>query len=100
MASVQLRQNGINLIQGKTYVFEFDAWADSTRTIEAKVGQDVDPWTNYSKIGFTSISTQKKHYSYTFTMNNPSDYNSRVVINTGISDVDVYIDNVSLTYLP
>ena len=99
-SSIQLRQNGIPLIQGKTYVFEFDAWADSTRTIEAKVGQDVDPWTNYSKIGFTSISTQKKHYSYTFTMNNPSDYNSRVVINTGISDVDVYIDNVSLTYLP
>ena len=97
--SVQLRQNGISLIQGKTYVFEFDAWADSSRIIEAKVGQDVSPWTNYSKIGYTSITAQKKHYSYTFTMNNTSDYNSRVVINTGTSDVDVYIDNVSLKYL-
>ncbi len=99
-SSVQLRQNGIPLVQGRTYVFEFDAYADSSRIIEAKVGQDVSPWTNYSKIGPISITTQKKHYSYTFTMNDTSDYDSRVVINTGTSNVDVYIDNVSLKYSP
>jgi hypothetical protein len=96
MSSVQLRQNGITLVQGGTYVFEFEAWADSPRTIEAKVGQDGSPWTNYSQIGPTYITTQKKTYSYTFTMSSATDYNSRVVINTGTSDVDVYIDNVSL----
>ena len=99
-SSVQLRQNGISLIQGGNYVFEFDAWADSTRAIEAKVGQDVSPWTNYSKIGPTSVSTQKKHYTKTFTMQDTTDYDARVVINTGTSDIDVYIDNVSLKYVP
>ncbi|MBN1974783.1 MAG: aryl-sulfate sulfotransferase [Sedimentisphaerales bacterium] len=99
-SSIQLRQDGIILIQGRNYVFEFDAWADSPRTIEAKVGQDVSPWTNYSKIGTTYITTQKKHCTYSFTMDNAADYNARVVINTGTSDIDVYIDNISLKYAP
>ena len=63
-SSVQLRQNGINLVQGRYYIFEFDAWADSPRIIEAKVGQDVSPWTNYSKINPTYITKQKKLYTY------------------------------------
>ena len=95
-SSIQLRQIGINLIRGKEYIFEFDTWADSPRIIEAKVGQDVSPWTNYSKIGPTYITTQKNHYTYTFTMEEPSDSNARVVINTGRYNIDVYIDNISL----
>jgi hypothetical protein len=94
--SVQLRQNGIGLIQGNKYVFEFDARADSSRIIEAKVGQDVSPFTNYSKIGISSVSTSWKHFSFSFTMEDLTDYNARIVFNTGTSDVDVYIDNVSL----
>ena len=97
-SSVQLRQNGIPLVQGKTYIFEFDVWADAPRTIEAKVGQDVSPWTNYSKIGPTYITQQKKHCSYTFRMDYPSDPNARVVINTGTFNIDVHIDNISLIY--
>jgi len=98
-ASVQFHQTGINLVQGRYYIFEFDAWADSPRTIEAKVGQEVSPFTNYSKIGTTYITTQKKRYSYGFIMENATDNNSRVVINTGTSDIDVYIDNISLVYI-
>lgn len=99
-SSVQLRQYGINLIQGGHYLFEFDAWADEPRFIEAKVGQEVSPWTNYSKIGYSYIDTEPQHFEYEFDMENPSDSNSRVVINAGTSDVDVYLDNVSLKYVP
>jgi hypothetical protein len=94
--SVQLRQNGIPLVQGNKYVFEFDAWATASRIVEAKVGQDVSPFTNYSKIGLSSVSASPKHFSFPFTMEDPTDYNARVVFNTGTSDIDVYIDNVSL----
>ncbi len=93
---VQLRQNGIPLIQGEEYLFEFDAWADATRLIEAKVGQDNGSYTNYSKIGYTYLTTSNQHFEYTFEMTDPSDLNSRVVINTGSENADVYIDNISL----
>ena len=95
--SVQLRQAGIPLIQGHSYVFEFDAWAAGSRVIEAKVGQDQSPFTNYSQIGYTALIPQKKHFKYTFTMNESTDTNARVVINTGTSDLDVWLDNISVT---
>ncbi|MEI6606254.1 MAG: aryl-sulfate sulfotransferase [Verrucomicrobiota bacterium] len=99
VSNVQLRQAGMQLVQGKKYIFEFDAWADTARSIEAKVGQDVSPYTNYSGIGYTSVTTTKTHYRYTFTMTAANDLSSRVVINTGklgTSTASVNIDNVSL----
>ncbi|MHC4642157.1 MAG: aryl-sulfate sulfotransferase [Planctomycetota bacterium] len=101
LPDVQLRQAGIRLVRGKQYVFEFDAWSDLPRIIEAKVGQDESPWTNYSKIGYSSITPNPSHFRYPFTMQDASDYNARVVFNMGTSPFDVYIDNVSLiTVLP
>ncbi|MHC4889154.1 MAG: carbohydrate binding domain-containing protein, partial [Planctomycetota bacterium] len=96
ISHVQLRQAGIRLVQGKEYVFEFDAWSDLPRIIEAKVGQDESPWTNYSGIGPLEITPNPNHFRYPFTMQDSSDYNARVVFNTGIFEIDVYIDNVSL----
>ncbi len=97
ISHVQLRQAGIRLVQGKEYVFEFDAWsAIQPRLIEAKVGQDESPWTNYSNIGYSSVTPNPSHFHYPFTMQDSSDYNARVVFNTGTSNIDVYIDNVSL----
>ncbi len=101
ISNVQLRQAGVKLVRGKEYVFEFDAWSDLPRFIEAKVGQDESPWTNYSNIGYTSVTPNPIHFRYSFTMQDPPDYNARVVFNTGTSNIDVYIDNVSLfTVLP
>ena len=94
---VQLRQNGLPLIQGKSYIFEFETKADQPRTIEAKIGQDNDPWINYSRIGLTYITRQMKHFEYEFEMQDPSDFNARVVFNMGISDFDMVLDNISLT---
>jgi hypothetical protein len=93
---VQFRQNGIPLTRGQHYLFEFDAWADQPRIIEAKVGQDNDPYTNYSKIGLSVIPAQKKHFSYGFLMEDASDGNARVVFNCGKSTIPVYFDNISV----
>jgi hypothetical protein len=101
ISDLPLRQAGIRLVRGKKYVFEFDAWSDLPRIIEAKVGQNESPWTNYSNIGYSSVTPNPTHFRYPFTMQDPSDYNARVVFNTGTSNIDVYIDNVSLiTVLP
>lgn len=94
---VQLRQNGIPLIQGNTYVFEFEARAAAPRTIEAKVGQDVSPWANYSQLGPTFITQAPQTFSYEFDMDSPSDGSSRVVFNCGQADNDVILDNIRVS---
>jgi hypothetical protein len=66
------------------------------RFIEAKVEQGKYPWINYSKTGYSSVTPNPTHFRYHFTMQDPSDYNARVVFNAGSSNIDVYIDNVSL----
>ncbi|MEE9365613.1 MAG: hypothetical protein V3W44_02905, partial [Dehalococcoidales bacterium] len=94
-----LRQAGMKLTQGKRYLFEFDAWCTPTpRLIEAKVGQDNSPWIKYSKIVPFTITPNRTHYRYPFVMQDTSDYDARVVFNTGTSAFDVYLDNVSLIY--
>lgn len=97
---VQLRQNGIPLLQGRNYIFEFDAWADVSRLVEVKVGQDEDPWINYSRISFSFLTATPTHFYYVFEMQEPTDHNARVVINAGDSNIDVYIDNISLIMEP
>ncbi len=96
---VHIRQNGLPLIAGSRYLFEFDAWADASRIIEAKVGQDQSPWINYSKIGFTQLSNRRKTFSYEFNMEDASDNNARIVFNCGTDNNNVFIDNVSLKLL-
>ena len=95
---VQFRQNGIPLTRGQRYLFEFDAWADQPRIIEAKVGQDNDPFANYSKIGLSVIPAQKKHFSYGFLMEDASDGNARVVFNCGKSTIpgEIFVSNISV----
>jgi hypothetical protein len=94
--AVQLRQNNIPLIQGEDYIFEFDAWADETRIVEIKVGEDISPYRNYSRNGYTALNSTLKHFTYTFEMQESTDNNARVVINAGATAQDIYIDNLSL----
>jgi len=96
VSDVQLRQAGIQLVHAETYIFEFDAWADAPRIIEAKVGQDGAPYINYSRIGYIYVTPQREHLVYSFMMQDATDFNTLVVFNMGMSNADVYIDNVSL----
>jgi hypothetical protein len=93
---IQVRQPNILLVQGRTYLLEFDAYAIQDRIIEAEVKKNVIPWTNYSKKGLTLITEEQTHYSYQFVMEEFTDPNARVEFNVGKSNIDVYLDNVSL----
>ena len=96
---VQLKQEGIPLINGQKYRLEFDAYAAGSRTIEPKIEKIASPNTNYSKTSTIALTTVLKHFSYDFTMQDATDYNARVVLNCGLSDIDVTIDNVSVKQL-
>ena len=91
-----LYQDGIEVIGGEQYLFEFDAWSDVQRTIEAMILQYGGQYTNYSKTGPSLLTTKPTHYSYPFVMEDPSDFNALVVFLMGTSNADVYLDNIVL----
>lgn len=91
-----LRQKNIPLIQGHTYTLEFDAWAVGSRIVEIEIGGAGSPFNNYSRIGYTALSSTLKTYAFSFEMMESTDINSQIVINAGASAQDFYMDNISL----
>lgn len=92
---IQLTQAGIVVVQGRDYFFEFDAWADAPRTIEAKIAQNGGAFTDYSQLGLTALSRSAKRFSCRFRMTESSDTDARIVFNVGANTSDVHIANVS-----
>ena len=93
---LQLVQPGIQLFQGKTYLLEFDGYADAIRSVELEVRKDFEPWTNFSKQGMIALTTRKTHFSHEFVMEDVSELQARIELNVGGSDHDVILDNLSL----
>jgi hypothetical protein len=94
--SVQLKQGGLGLLNGRQYEFSFRARALATRTIEVKVEENLLGGKNYSHTGTIALGTAWKNFAYTFTMTDPSDLNARVVFNCGKSLTEVFVDDVSV----
>jgi len=93
---VLLRQNNIPLIHGQNYLLEFDAWADETRIVEVRLGEDQPPYTDYSRLGYTALNDVSKRFTYSFEMKESTDLNTRMQINAGSSAQNIYMDNLSL----
>jgi hypothetical protein len=93
---IQATYPNLTLIEGDNYLFEFDAYAEQSRLIEADVKMAEDPWTNYSRKGLTYLTPTKEHISHQFTMNEANDFQARIEFNIGEENIDVIIDNVSL----
>lgn len=91
---VQLIQEHVPLVKGRTYLFEFDAYAGSNRVIEPRVAQSGGSYTLYSKTVPIAVTRQKKRYSFTFEMTDETDLQARVVLNCGASNSTCYFDNV------
>jgi hypothetical protein len=95
-SDIQLYQDNLKLIQGKSYLFEFTISASKTMAYEAKIEQTVSPYTNYSKTGF-SVATQREiHVQHKFVMDDPSDLSARMVFNFGDNTGEFYLDDISL----
>ncbi len=92
--AVQFNYPGLELIQGHTYQVSFDARAVESRSIAVSMNQNYDPWNSYFNQEFT-LGTDNQTFTFEFTMEEASDENSRLEFDLGISDADVYIDNVS-----
>ena len=99
--SIQLVQADIPLEKGYEYEFSFDAWAAANRKMKAKLCAPDRGWVNYFGDVSVDLSTQKKHYSYKFTMDAKTDPNARLDFNMGATkSVDtINIANVKLVKL-
>ena len=93
---VSLTQGPLNIVNSSTYTVKFDAKADGARTIHAFAGQNVDPWDVYSNYDQFSLTQAMQTYSFTFQMLDPSDSAAVLEFDFGTSDIDVYIDNISM----
>ena len=91
--SIQLTQK-LALYYGNWYTLSFDAYADNSREIIAKIGGDgTNSWAAYNSVT-TALGREVKHYEYTFQMLNETDTSSRLEMNMGYGTGPVYIANV------
>jgi len=82
------------IIQGNVY---FDARAESNRSMEPRVAQNGGDYTVYSKTTPIVLGRRMEHYAFEFEMTDPTDYQARVVLNCGTSDIDCWFDNVKVS---
>ena len=95
--SVQLIQH-LPVAKGYSYKIQFDAKASAQRKIAIKLGGDADnSWAVYSPEYYPELTTETKHFSYFFTMENDTDLTARLEFNLGLDTNDVWIGNVSVT---
>ncbi len=95
--SLNLNQTGLKMEQGLSYAVSFKARsASDTRNIFVKVGLAGEPWTLYSEYKTYKLTTIKKHYTFKFTMTEPTDTNAYIEFQLGTNDIDVYLDDIIL----
>ena len=88
----------LGIAKGYTYIIEFDAKADSNRTISVKLGGDDDNgWAVYSSQYSPALTAEYQTFKYRFTMENESDSQARLEFNVGKNDSSVSIKNVKVT---
>lgn len=99
--SVQLLQSYIQVVDGETYRYSFDAWADEPRTIKTAITLPNNNWKRAFGDVRVALDSTKKTYTYTFTMNETSDANARLEYQLGNTDstATVHIENIKLEHL-
>ncbi|MBN1309322.1 MAG: carbohydrate binding domain-containing protein [Chitinispirillaceae bacterium] len=99
---IQLQQTGIKLQKGLEYEIKFHAKSDSIYQIMVYLGQNKDPWGNYSGWGFSPMVSPEwdTTYSTAFIMDSADDVGARLVFDLGDPMGEgprkVYFDNISV----
>lgn len=98
--AIRLSQPNLNLEQGKTFVLQFDAKANSARSIEVGI-TNADRTASHIDNQTFKLTNQMKTYSMAFTMKDETDPHAQLDFLLGKNKNAVTIDNVKLkTILP
>ncbi len=96
--SIQLVQPGMPMMNGKTYKFSFDAYAEEDRQMKAAVTAPNVDWIRYFPDTSVDLGSDWQNYSFTFEMKEKDDDAGRVEFNMGKqnSTGTIHIKNVRL----
>ncbi|GFI31323.1 glucan endo-1,3-beta-glucosidase A1 [Lachnospiraceae bacterium] len=96
--SIQLVQPNLPMKKGGVYQLSFDASAESARTMKVDVSAPDRSYRRYLNDTVVELTTEKKTYSYEFTMKDSDDANGRLEFNMGgaESTAGIKISNVVL----
>jgi endoglucanase len=88
---VQLVKGNIPLHIGKMYRLSFAAQAETGRSATFYAGRASSPWNAYSGYYGISIGTSPSTYTFSFTMNHPTDLTARLVLDLGTNTANVAV---------
>lgn len=104
--AVQVYCDGFELLQNAVYKVAFDMQSSVDRVIDWRVQLNGGDYHAYAGQEDVQLTTEMKHYEFTFTMEEPSDPAPRFCFNMGFHEIDgelaahtVIIDNVELIIL-
>ena len=97
LSDIQVEQRHIQLLNGLTYILEFDALADAPRPFEARLVSQMGSVIDYSRAGLTALTSRLKHFRYEFVMEYPTDTEARLELNAGEYDANVTVSNISVS---
>ena len=92
-----MTQGPLNIENSSFYTVNFSTRADSARTIYVFIGQYVYPWDVYSNYDMFNLTTSMQNFTFTFQMIDPTDTAAELELNFGMSDIDVYVDNITMS---
>lgn len=96
---VQLFKNAIPLKKGKLYRISFKISSENNRTAFSYAGKASDPWNAYSSVLSINSVPEIQSHKFTFTMNDPTDLQARVVFDLGKSTTSIVITDIKLEEL-
>ena len=96
--SVQFVQADLPVKKGSTYRVSFDAYAAADRTMKVGISAPDRDYKRYLEDTVVELTTEKKTFTYEFTMGDEDDANGRLEFNLGAcgSTDAVMISNVSV----
>lgn len=92
----QAVKTGINLEQGAMYRLSILAQADNSINIPVYVGKASSPWTSYSGTFQLALIDTPTLTSFSFSMQEPSDVNSRIVLDVGLVNARIELKQIKL----
>lgn len=102
--STQLAQDGLTVVNGKTYEISFDAKSSIDRRIQVIVEHNGGDYTKYLEPQVVELTNEMKRFTFEFTMSGITDNGAHLVFALGkiegnefpLQPHDVFIDNVVL----
>jgi len=92
----QMMKSPVALAKNKLYRLSFKGSSPAPKGASIYIGRASNPYDAYSSYFWADFNNTVQDYSYTFTMNNDSDPNARLVFDVGNSSIGLMLTHVKV----